>query len=176
MKNIHILYSTIDGQTKKICENVQAQLKTYANISLSSIHDFSGNFENIDFLILGASIRYGKHNKIVRDFILHNISALNEIKTVFFSVNLVARKSEKDAPETNPYLQKFFASIDWKPDIVDVFAGKLDYSIYSLIDKIMIKLIMKITNGPTKSDKPIEFTNWERVEKMNSKIVELINT
>lgn len=28
----------------------------------------------------------------------------------------------------------------------------------------MIKLIMKLTNGPTRSENPIEFTDWERVE------------
>ncbi len=28
----------------------------------------------------------------------------------------------------------------------------------------MIKLIMKITKGPTKSNNPIEFTDWNRVD------------
>ncbi len=27
----------------------------------------------------------------------------------------------------------------------------------------MIKLIMKMTKGPTKTDQPIEYTNWNRV-------------
>lgn len=175
MKSIHILYSTTDGQTKKICHKIQSYLKTHAKVSLYSINDYSENFDNIDLLIIGASIRYGKHSKAVQDFILHNKTRLERIKSVFFSVNLVARKAEKNTPQTNPYMQKFFAKINWKPNIVKVFAGKLDYSIYSFTDKIIIKLIMKITNGPTKSDKPIEFTNWQQVEEMNSQIVKLLN-
>jgi menaquinone-dependent protoporphyrinogen oxidase len=34
----------------------------------------------------------------------------------------------------------------------------------------MIKLIMKMTKGPTKSDKPIEFTDWDRVKDFAIKI------
>ena len=56
------------------------------------------------------------------------------------------------------------------PKIIDVFAGRLDYDSYSLLDRLMIKLIMKITKGPTKSDKPIEYTDWKRVEDFSMKI------
>ena len=43
---------------------------------------------------------------------------------------------------------KFLKSITWKPDIVDVFAGRLDYPSLNFWDKQIIRLIMYITKGP----------------------------
>ncbi|WP_373941492.1 hypothetical protein OEG92_17950 [Polaribacter sejongensis] len=34
----------------------------------------------------------------------------------------------------------------------------------------MIKLIMRLTDGPTKSKEPIEFTNWKKVNDFGIKI------
>ena len=79
-------------------------------------------------------------------------------------MNLVARKPEKSAPETNPYVVKFFKTIDWKPTITEVFAGMLDYKKYKPFDRIMIQFIMWITKGPTDKNTKIEYTNWEKVK------------
>ena len=70
------------------------------------------------------------------------------------------------------YIVKSGDKIEWKADFLQVFAGKLDYNSYSFLDRIMIKLIMLITNGPTKSKEPIEFTEWERVNDFGIKIIE----
>lgn len=170
-RKIAIIYSTVDGQTLKICENLCSYFKK-ENIptELYSINDFTGDISEFETIILGASIRYGKHDSRISEFIKNNKKALSEITTAFFSVNLVARNENKNLADTNPYLIKFLKTTNWKPNFVDVFAGKLDYKSYGLIDKIMIKLIMKLTNGPTKSDAPIEFTDWKRVSDFGLKI------
>lgn len=170
---IGIIYSSVDGQTLKICKRLNAYFnEQQIQTALYSIDEFNGDLSSFHILIIGASIRYGKHNDKVFEFIQHNKDALNGIKTAFFSVNLVARKAEKNQADTNPYLIKFLKKIDWKPDYLDVFAGKLDYKSYPFMDRMMIKLIMKITKGPTKSDKPIEFTDWKRVDSFGLKITE----
>ena len=79
-------------------------------------------------------------------------------------MNVVARKPEKSTPKTNPYVIKFLNKIDWKPKIIGVFAGKIDYPKYKLIDKYSIKFIMWITKGPTDTSKTYEFTDWKAVE------------
>jgi len=170
-QKIGIIYSSVDGHTKKICEHLE-ELLTVDQLKpeLYSIEAFSGNIMSFDTLIIGASIRYGKHNPLIYKFITDEKDKLKAIRTAFFSVNLVARKDTKNTPDTNPYLIKFIKEINWKPDILDVFAGKLDYKAYSLFDRIMIKLIMRITHGPTKSDVPIEFTDWKRVKDFSEKI------
>ena len=159
-----IIYSSVDGQTLKICNKLRdVLLKNNQNVELFSIDDFKEDVTNYDRLIIGASIRYGVHNKKIIDFINTNKKQLDSIKTAFFSVNLVARKSEKSTPDSNPYVIKFFKTIDWTPTIVEVFAGKLDYKKYPFFDRIMIQFIMWMTKGPTNTSTEIEYTNWDRV-------------
>lgn len=159
-----IIYSSVDGQTLKICIKLRDVLLQYdQKVELFSIDNFTENITNYDRLIIGASIRYGVHNKKIIDFINTNKEQLDSLKTAFFSVNLVARKPEKRTAETNPYVIKFFKSIDWKPTIIEVFAGKLDYKKYPFFDRIMIQFIMWMTKGPTDSNTEIEYTNWDRV-------------
>ncbi len=166
-----IIYSSVDGHTLKICNKIKDQLlQSNPNIELFSIDDFKEDVTNYDKLIIGASIRYGVHNKIVIDFINSHKKKLDSIKTAFFSVNLVARKSEKSNPATNPYVIKFFKTIDWTPTIVEVFAGKLDYKKYPFFDRIMIQFIMWITKGPTNINTEIEYTNWEKVKKFGMQL------
>ncbi|SFS40683.1 menaquinone-dependent protoporphyrinogen IX dehydrogenase [Lutibacter maritimus] len=171
---IGIVYSTVDGQTLKICKKLQEYLKdANTEISLFSIEDFNEDILSFDKLVIGASIRYGVHNDKIIKFINTNKNQLNAIKTAFFSVNLVARKPEKNTPTTNPYVIKFFKTINWKPTVVEVFAGKLDYKKYPFFDRIMIQFIMWMTKGPTDSNTKIEYTNWDKV-KLFSSVVQTI--
>jgi menaquinone-dependent protoporphyrinogen oxidase len=155
----------VDRHTLKICEFVARYLiEKHCCVHVYSIEQFNRNPSDFDCLIIGASVRYGKHNHLIRDFILKNKKLLGTIKTAFFSVNLVARNEGKDRPDNNPYLIKFLHEINWQPDIAEVFAGQLDYSRYSFLDRLMIKLIMKLTKGPAKTNGPIIYTNRERVK------------
>lgn len=169
-----ILYSSVDGQTLKICNKLRDVFEEYdQKIELHSINDFNEDLSIYDKIIIGASIRYGVHNKKVIDFINNNKEQLDSVKTVFFSVNLVARKPEKSSPDTNPYVIKFFKTINWTPTLVGVFAGKLDYKKYPFFDRIMIQLIMWMTKGPTNSDAEIEYTNWDKVKEFGIQLKDL---
>ena len=169
-----ILYSSVDGQTLKICNKILDVFEQYdQKVALYSIDDFNEDLTHYDKLIIGASIRYGVHNKKVIEFINNNKEQLDAIKTAFFSVNLVARKPEKSSPDTNPYVIKFFKTIDWTPTIVGVFAGKLDYKKYPFFDRIMIQFIMWMTKGPTNSNAEIEYTNWDRVTEFGIQLKDL---
>lgn len=174
-KKLGIIYSSVDGQTRKISEALLHQLQQHVEARLFSIEDFQEDVTEFDLLIIGASVRYGKHNIKIREFVSHNKESLGKITTAFFSVNLVARKEDKNSPETNPYLIKFLKEVDWKPDLPAVFAGKLDYKAYSFLDRLMIKLIMKFTHGPTRSDIAIEYTDWGRVRSFGELVLRKLN-
>ena len=170
-KRIGIIYSTTDGQTLKICQRIAEHFENSGfKTDLIEISSFNEIIFDYSKLIIGASIRYGKHKKKVTEFIQKHKNELEQIETAFFSVNLVARNSDKNTFDSNPYVVTYFNRLDWKPKTIDVFAGRLDYDSYSFFDKLMIKLIMKITKGPTKSDKPIEYTDWNRVKDFSIKM------
>ena len=135
-----IIYSSTDGHTKTICERISNFLNSGNQIKLISL-DETTNFDLSDFnkIIIGASIRYGKHSKKLYKFITLNKNVLDQKQSIFFSVNVVARKSKKNTPETNPYIKKFLKISNWSPKKIGVFAGKVDYPKYSFFDKYIIK-------------------------------------
>lgn len=166
MANILFIYSTTDGHTIEICRRLQKVVEQQSHkVILSSIDDWpSIDLTAFDKIVIGASIRYGKHSPKVFDFIRRNEQLLDSIPNAFFSVNVVARKPEKSQPDTNPYLQKFLRKISWKPKQLAVFAGKIDYPRYGFFDRMMIRFIMWMTKGPTDTHAVIEFTDWHQVE------------
>ena len=168
MKKILLTYSTVDGHTKTICEKILSYSKT-SQVDILPI-DRSINIKDYDTVVIGASIRYGKYRDEIFEFIKENEELLNSKDNAFFSVNVVARKENKNKPETNPYLLKFLNKISWQPKILDVFAGKIDYPKYKFLDKYAIKFIMWITKGPTDTSKVYEFTDWNRVKSFAEKL------
>jgi len=168
MKKILLTYSTVDGHTKTICEKILSYSET-SQVDILPI-DSSINIKDYDTVVIGASIRYGKYREEIFKFIKENEELLNSKDNAFFSVNVVARKENKNKPETNPYLIKFLNKISWQPKILDVFAGKIDYPKYKFLDKYAIKFIMWITKGPTDTSKVYEFTDWNRVKSFAEKL------
>ena len=165
MDKILILFSTTDGHTVSICNRIGEILSVTGSVIISSLEDISQiELENADKVLVGASIRYGKHNKNLFSFSRKYKSILDSKENAFFSVNAVARKPEKNDPGTNPYLIKFLKQSAWQPKKLGVFAGKIDYPKYKFIDKYMIRLIMWITDGPTDIRKSFEFTDWSKVD------------
>ena len=162
-----ILYSTVDGHTKDICNYIYKKLKGRKNVSIISVED-SANYDLSDFeeIVIGASVRYGYHRKNVYKFIQQNIEKLDKVKTAFFSLNLTARKPEKSTPETNPYVIKFLKKVKWEPTIKEVFAGRLDYPSLDKLNKLAILFIMFITNGPKDTSKTYELTDWKKVDNL----------
>jgi menaquinone-dependent protoporphyrinogen oxidase len=175
MASILILFSTTDGHTVKICERLKAVVEhnghqaTLVSIAEPSLPDLDA----FDKIVIGACIRYGRHHQRVYEFIERNLPLLERKPSAFFTVNIVARKSEKSNPETNPYLQKFLRQIAWRPGKLAVFAGKLDYPSYRPFDRFMIRLIMLITKGPTDPATVVEFTDWNKVEAFGRVIGEM---
>ena len=171
MTNTLIIYSSTDGHTKTICKRLTNFLKNRDEIKVISLDD-AKKFELSEFtkIIIGASIRYGRHSKELYKFINSNKDILNQKQSVFFSVHVVARKPEKRLPETNPYIKKFLKIASGKPKKIGVFAGKVDYPNYGFFDKYIIKLIMFITKGPTDTSQSYEFTDWSKVKAFAKKL------
>lgn len=174
-ERILVAYSTVDGHTQAICARIAAVLSeaghdvtqaSFDSLPMPSPADF-------DRIVVGGSIRYGKHRENVVTWINRHAAALASTPGAFFSVNLVARKPDRDRVETNTYVQRFLKRIDWCPDAVAIFAGKLNYPIYSFWDRQVIRLIMWMTNGPTNPDAVVDYTDWDRVEAFARDLVSL---
>ena len=166
MHNALIIYSSTDGHTETICKRISNFLNNKNETKIISLDEATKiDLTVFNKIIIGASIRYGKHSKKLYKFIESNKSILDQKQSTFFSVNVVARKSEKNTPETNPYIKKFLKISNWKPKKIGVFAGRVDYPNYGFFDKYIIKFIMFLTNGPTDTSQSYEFTDWSKVDE-----------
>lgn len=170
-----ILFSTRDGQTRDIAASVIDELTAQGVASeMMDLH----NADHIDWtrysrVVIGASIRYGHFHPSLMRFVTQHAAALNALPGAFFSVNLVARKADKRTPETNSYTRKFLDASPWKPQLAAVFAGALRYPRYKWYDRMMIRLIMKMTGGETDTSKEVVYTDWGQVKDFAGNIARL---
>jgi len=170
-----ILFSTRDGQTREIASYIASELSELAVgtdvVNLNRAEEI--NWASYDRVVIGASIRYGHFHPALDRFVKKHLQELAARPGAFFSVNLVARKPEKRSPQTNSYTRKFLLNSPWQPDLCAVFAGALRYPRYRWLDRIMIRLIMKMTNGETDTSKEVVYTDWAQVSSFARDIAHL---
>jgi len=175
MARILIVYSTVDGHTRTICNRLRGIIEAQGHqVALQPLAETAdADLEPCDSIVVGASIRYGKHRPALVEFIQRNAAVLNRKPSAFFSVNVVARKPGKNRPDTNPYVRKLLGRIAWRPRAAAVFAGKIDYPRYGAVDRMVIRFIMWLTRGPTDPNAVVEFTDWQEVEAFGGLIARL---
>lgn len=172
-----LLYSTVYGLSRTICERIQTILRQQGrNVDVAPLADGGVDPAAYDAIVIGASVKHGKHQPAVIEFIRKHQSLLESRPSALFSVNLVARKPNRNTPETNTYLQKLLAQIPWKPKMLAVFAGELDYSRYSPIDKHMMRFVMWLNKGPTDFSTKVQFTDWKEVERFAARVAAMTET
>ncbi|PJG84251.1 menaquinone-dependent protoporphyrinogen IX dehydrogenase [Conservatibacter flavescens] len=169
-----ILYLSHDGQTMKIAHEIACKMGGVVEVAPLN-PESAVDLKQFSQVVIGASIRYGHFHRNLYQFIEKYHLQLNQMPTAFFSVNLTARKADKNTPETNGYTRKFLQKSKWKPTITQVFAGGLYYPRYRFIDRVMIQLIMRITGGETDTTKEIEYTNWNDVYQFADRLKHQVN-
>jgi menaquinone-dependent protoporphyrinogen oxidase len=185
-----LLYSSVYGLSRRICERVAARLTAHgedvhlAALTEAALTDPASPKAGVtrstvdpaayDAIVIGASIKHGKHHPTVLPFLRAQQKVLESRPSALFSVNLVARKPGKNTPQTNPYLQALLAQSPWRPKLLGVFAGELDYARYSALDKQLMRFVMWINRGPTDPSTKVTFTDWNEVDRFAAQVLELV--
>ena len=78
MNSTLIIFSTTDGQTKSICNRIASIIENNNLVNIININDVADiNLSSFDQIIIGASIRYGKHHPDLYQFIKENKAVLD---------------------------------------------------------------------------------------------------
>jgi len=172
MAKFLLLYSTVDGHTRTICERLVGRIEARGHeVSVVSFDSDGGEDPaRFDRIVIGASVRYGKHRENVLQFFRRHGQTLQQQPVAMFSVSLVARKPNRASTDNNPYLKRFLKEIPCRPQALAVFAGKLNYPVYSFWDRQVIRLIMWITKGPTQPDAVVDYTDWQQVDDFADRV------
>jgi menaquinone-dependent protoporphyrinogen oxidase len=175
MPQILLLYSSVYGHSRRISERLQAHLAQRGiAATVAAVTDAGPDPAAFDAVVIGASIRHGKHQPTVMDYIGRHLALLQARPSAFFSVNLVARKPTRNTRETNPYLRRFMAASPWRPALQGVFAGELDYARYGPLDRRLMQFVMWLNKGPTDPATQVAFTDWQAVERFAAEVAALV--
>jgi menaquinone-dependent protoporphyrinogen oxidase len=167
MNHILVVYGTREGQTKKIAEFIEQELKGWGHkVTLLSARQIPKDFRMTDYdgIVAGGPLHMTKYPKELVRFIKRNSDFLYSIPTAFFTVCLgVMEKSEDTKLHLRTIEQKFFVDSKWYPTIHTTFAGALIYSKYNWLVRFFIKRIAAKGGGSTDVTKDTEYTNWSDV-------------
>lgn len=172
---MQIYYATRDGQARRIAQRITARLGE-AGISTVPLNLAENEVEPRALqgpVVLVAAVRYGRHLPEADHFLARYAAVASPAPLVLLSVNLTARKPGKSTPEGNAYLRTVIRRHRLHPVIASAIAGRLDYPRYPWFDRLMIRLIMTLTGGPTDPATQVEFTDWSQVDTLAQRIVEL---
>ena len=88
-----IIYSSTDGHTKKICKHITNFLDDRDGVKLVSLNEATKlDLEKFNKIIIGASIRYGKHSKELYKFVELNKIILEKKRSTFFFSKCCCKK------------------------------------------------------------------------------------
>ncbi|MDT8437741.1 MAG: menaquinone-dependent protoporphyrinogen IX dehydrogenase [Wenzhouxiangellaceae bacterium] len=174
MSRTLLLFSSTDGHTRKIVARIAERFEHHGQalevMPIDRVDDI--DLAQFDAAIVGAPVRYGKHDRRIVAFLEHNATRLETMPNAFFSVNLIARTPAKRTAEGNSHVRKFLEQLKFKPAQVEVFAGRLDYPSYGWLDRFAIRMIMKMTGGPSEGTEVIDFTDWDQVADFGDRMAE----
>lgn len=173
--NYLLLYSSRFGYTHKIAQVLEAQWAT-AGINVNTVNLTEApaiKQDEYNKINIGASIRYGHYASQLTSWITNNLQILNHTPSAFFSVSILATKPHRNTPQTHTYTRKFFQKSPWHPNLIGIFAGELHYANYNLIDRYMMKLVMKLNKGETNTNAHIEYTDWKKVRDFGEQLIQM---
>ena len=168
MKNILIVYDTIEGQTKKIADAIADKLKCEGHwVKISKADNMVVVLKSYDAIIVGGPVHMQRYPKNLENWISLNAYELRRKKTSFFSVclGILQNKDTKVQNAEIKIVKNFLKKHAWNPDMVEIFAGSLAYTKYGWLKKRIMRFIAKQAGGSTDISKDYEYTDWNQVRQ-----------
>jgi len=170
-KPVLVIYASRFGHSHRIAEHIAGALVALGQgtevVDVRSLpRNSAALLRRYRGVALVASVQYGHLDLRATRWVKANLPMLQGMPTLLVTVSLTARKYVDTPPadvNEHVYTRKFLEATHWRPDVVELAAGKLEYPRYNLFDRKMIQLIMHISHGPTDGVSVIEYTNWERL-------------
>jgi menaquinone-dependent protoporphyrinogen oxidase len=167
---VPIFYATTEGQTRRIAVYLADALRT-RGVDARAIDMASSDADCIDWSrvrvsIVGASIHVGRHQRAATAFVRAYACKLNSRPSAFFSVSLSAASKQPREVEAAQHLAVAFPlALGWHPGHVVSFAGRLAYTRYGFLKRLVMRQIARREGGPTDVTRDHELTRWDEVDR-----------
>src|SRR5262249_28278543 len=151
MAPLLILFSTVDGQTKKIADFLAETLRRDgADVDVRDAAGPVGRLypEVYAGVVVAAPVHMGRYPRQVRRWVRANAEGLSKRPSAFLSVCLAVLAKRPEAErETTQIPERFFASSGWRPAVVKVVAGALPYTRYGWLKRWLLRRIVRQQGG-----------------------------
>lgn len=168
-----IVYGTTEGQTRKICEFISNEARE-AGYQVSLVNSLESHIHPAEFdaVIVGSSVHAGRYQAAVEHYVHEHHQELNSKITAFLSVSLAAASDEEESwKELRNQTEEFLNKTGWNPTFVEQVAGALRYTKYNFLKKFIMRMIAKKSGGSTDTSKDVEYTDWEQVKMLLSRVM-----
>ncbi len=153
MNRILVTYATRAGSTVEVAATV-AEVLSAARATvdvrpIKTVRDVSG----YDAVVVGSAIRMGQWLPEAVQFVKSNRESLSQVPIAYF---LVSGYLRKDTPEMRRTVLAYLDSVRkiLEPASIGMFAGKIDYSKLSFLDRTLAQM-MKEPEG--------DWRNWDAI-------------
>ena len=176
MIEIPVFYATTEGQTRRIAERLAERFRAHGlNSGALDVAGQSAPMLDWHFVrgaIVGASLHLGRHQAAAETFVRAHRRELNERPSAFFSVSMAAAsKNANEVEAARKIATDFVTRVQWKPDQVLCVAGRLAYTQYGFLTRLVMKRIARKEGGSTDTSRDHEYTDWAAVDRLADAIV-----
>jgi len=167
MATILTVFGTGEGQTAKIADSITDEFSVRGHeaqtVNVAEI-DSEVDVDEFDAVLIGASVHYGRQQKVVRKWADANRDRLVRKPNGFFQVSGASgAKNDEGLAEATGYLDKFIDATNWQPDRIALFGGALRFSEYGFLKRALLKFIVRKQEFETDESGDAELTDWESV-------------
>lgn len=175
---ILILFATRQGQTGKVATRLSQLLREQGtDVRLVDAQDSTAvdslDLDSFDLLVFGGSMHAGGIERELVAFINRHEPKIGSMPRSFFLVLL--SPATKDPELRERWLADARSRMDDQLNVpfddVEMIAGALSYSKYSLPVKWVMKRIARKAGGSTDTSRDHEYTDWVQVERYAGSLV-----
>jgi menaquinone-dependent protoporphyrinogen oxidase len=162
--HIIVIYSTVEGQTRKIARNISATVQSLKHAVTVYDADDLGDLDlaTADAIIVAAPVHMGKYPDAIGRWLKANPDALRAIPGAFISVSLASASAfPEEHREISDITRRFLAETGWKPKDIHHAAGALRYTSYDFIKRLLMRHLARQEGGPLDTTRDHEFTDWK---------------
>ena len=163
MARIALVFGTTDGQTARVARHVANVLRSlgHAVETIDLRQDAVPSLRGLDAVIVAGSVRMGRFQRKLVQFVRDHGEALARLPNAFLAVSLsAAHQTDPARREVAKTLARFGAETRWSPEATIPVAGALLYTRYGFFKRLVLRTISKMAGGDTDTSRDYEYTDW----------------
>ena len=168
MCEVPVFYATTEGQTRRIAETLAKNLGEMGidsrAVDVTGAEAAAFSWTGARAVVLGASVHAGKHQGQAEAFVRANLVEFNDRPSVFLSVSLaICSIVPRDVEAARATANRFPVQLGWRASSVVCVAGRLAYSRYGWLKRLVMRRIAARSGGSTDTTRDHELTDWSQV-------------